>query len=109
MAARRSVVASIRAGRRLNSTSRRQSCATMSRFRALMSVIANVVCASSGTDKMSRMSRRVKPIEPAPIIAILMGLLISGCIVAGGRDVADLPDFDKLWDYNDPAATEQKF
>src|SRR5688500_531281 len=21
----------------------------------------------------------------------------------------DLPDFDKLWDYNDPAATEQKF
>jgi tetratricopeptide (TPR) repeat protein len=58
---------------------------------------------------MSRMSRRVKPIEPAPIIAILMGLIISSGIVAGGKAVSELPDFDKMWDYNDAAATEAKF
>jgi tetratricopeptide (TPR) repeat protein len=75
-----------------------------------MSVIANVVCASSGTAKMSRMSRRVKPIEPAPIMAILIGLFIAGCMVTGGCDVKqDLPDFDKMWDYGDPAATETNF
>jgi tetratricopeptide (TPR) repeat protein len=74
-----------------------------------VSVIANVVCASSGTAKMSRMRRRVKPIEPAPIIAILMGLFIAGSIVAGGTAVADLRDFDKLWNYQDPAATEKTF
>jgi tetratricopeptide (TPR) repeat protein len=74
-----------------------------------MSVIANVVPVSSGTDKMSRMRRRVKPIEPAPIIAILMGLFITSRIVAGGTAVADLPDFEKLWNYNDPAATERTF
>jgi tetratricopeptide (TPR) repeat protein len=32
-------------------------------------------------------------------LIILMTVMKSG----------DLPDFDKLWDYNDPAATEQKF
>jgi tetratricopeptide (TPR) repeat protein len=39
-----------------------------------------------------------------------MGLFIAGRIVAaGGTPVADLPDFDKLWNYQDPAATEKKF
>jgi tetratricopeptide (TPR) repeat protein len=43
-------------------------------------------------------------------MAILMGLFIAGCMVTGGRDVKqELPDFDKMWDYSDPAATEKKF
>jgi hypothetical protein len=37
---------------------------------------ANVVSASSGTPSTSRMSRRVNPIEPAPIIAILMAIVV---------------------------------
>ena len=56
------------------------------------------------------MSRRVKPIAVTPIIATFVGLVIAGCTVTGGRDVTQsLPDFDKMWDYNDPAATERKF
>jgi tetratricopeptide (TPR) repeat protein len=49
---------------------------------------------------MSRISRRVKPIEPAPIIAIFNG--IGGILHA-------MEDFDKLWRYADPAGTEAKF
>jgi tetratricopeptide (TPR) repeat protein len=65
--------------------------------------------ASYGTAKMSRMSRRVKTIEPAPIIAILVAMMIPAGILVGGPPVSELPAFDKLWNYNDPAATEAKF
>src|SRR5438093_6724954 len=78
----------------------RQSCATMSRLRELMSVMANVVSASSGTARMSRISRRVKPIDPAPIIAIFNGMRVI---------LPAMADFDKLWDYAHPAGTEKKF
>src|SRR5205809_4269353 len=80
--------------------SRRHSWATISRLRWLISVMAKVASANSGTARMSRISRRVKPIEPAPIIAIFKG--IGGILPA-------MADFDKLWDYQDPAGTEKKF
>jgi tetratricopeptide (TPR) repeat protein len=65
-----------------------------------MSVIAKVVSASSGTARMSRISRRVNPIDPAPIIAIFNAM---------GGILSAMADFDKLWNYHDPAGTEQKF
>src|SRR3954463_14412105 len=111
MADRRSVVATTWAGNPFASMSRRQSCATMSRFDGLISDMANTVSASSGTARMSRISRRVNPMEPAPIIAILMGmvfLLVSIVLLANPGETM-LPDFDKLWDYQHPAETEKKF
>src|SRR5215207_4714581 len=44
---------------------------------------------------------RVNGLESPAIIA----LLVAVAVAAGGP----LEDFDKLWDYNDPAATERKF
>lgn len=48
-----------------------------------------------------------------------VGLLPSACVLSNGCRVmnrdgtsdasSDLPDFDKLWDYNDPAGTAEKF
>jgi tetratricopeptide (TPR) repeat protein len=56
------------------------------------------------------MIRRVKPIGPVPVTAILMGSIMTGCIDTGGRGVKqELPDFDRMWNYNDPAATEAMF
>src|SRR5256885_8981948 len=49
----------------------------MSRLRLEMSVKANVVPASSGTATMSCIKVRVKPIEPAPIMAILRATFSS--------------------------------
>src|SRR6185503_17574880 len=44
------------------------------------------------------------------IIAILIGLFSAGCAATGGHEVnQELPAFDKLWNYNDPVATEAKF
>src|SRR5436309_232420 len=68
----------------------------MSRFRCEMSVNANVVSASSGTARMSRISRRVKPIEPAPIMAILMGMesridLIRVAVTITAMSTATIP------------------
>ena len=42
----------------------------MSRLRSLMSWKAKRVSANSGTQRMSRTSRRVKPMLPAPTMAI---------------------------------------
>src|SRR5258706_6567558 len=111
MAARRSVLASIVGGRLFASISRRQSWATMSRFGPLMSVMAKVVSASSGTARTSRISRRVNPMEPAPIIAILMGMLVllAWIVLMQNARETVAPDFDKLWDYSQPEATEKKF
>jgi len=68
------------------------------------------VSGDGATAKMSRMSRGVKRIGPASIVAIFVGLFATGCMTTGGRGVKrDLPDFDKLWNYADPAATEAKF
>jgi hypothetical protein len=59
---------------------------------------------------MSRMSRWAKPIGPAPIIAMVVGLVVMGCMATGGGGVKqELPEFDKMWNYSDPAATERKF
>src|SRR2546425_471269 len=77
MALRRSVVATIFAERLFASISRLQSCVTISRFRLEISVKVNVVSANSGTARMSRIKVRVKPIEPAPIMAILMATFLS--------------------------------
>src|SRR4051812_13624858 len=85
MARRRSVVASTFAGSLFASISRRQSWATMSRFAWLMSVMAKVVPWSSGTARMSRMSRRVKPIEPAPIMAMRRGDVEGMAADSSGR------------------------
>src|SRR3954466_12230924 len=76
-----------------------------------MSVMAKTVSASSGTARMSRISRRVKPMEPAPIIAILMGMvfLLASIVLLASNGETMLPDFDKLWDYQHPAETETKF
>src|SRR5689334_12561814 len=71
MALRRSVEDSIFAGSWLNSTSRLHSCVTISKLCWLISVKEKRVLANSGTAKRSRRSRRVKPMEPAPIMAIL--------------------------------------
>src|SRR3954463_3328733 len=112
MADRRSVVATTWAGNPFASMSRRQSCATMSRFDGLISDMANSVSVSSGTARMSRISRRVNPMEPAPIMAILMGMyvVLLAWIVLMQNTGGTVPtDFDKLWDYNTPAATETKF
>ncbi len=74
MASRRSVVVVIWAGRSLALMSRSASWATMSRLVAEMSIKAKWVSANSGTASMSCMSLRVKPIEPAPIMAIFNGM-----------------------------------
>ena len=62
------------AGSLLAAISRWHRRVTISRLRSEMSVRAKVVSANSGTASTSDMSRRVKPIEPAPIIAILRGM-----------------------------------
>ena len=49
--------------------SRSASCRTMSRLCALRSVKASVVSENSGTVSRSPMRRRVKPMDPAPIMA----------------------------------------
>ena len=45
------------------------------------------------------------------LISILFMLLVlMNCSTASSTHATpNLPDFDKLWDYNDPATTEQKF
>ena len=45
------------------------------------------------------------------IIVFLAILVIAGCSTESGpkEEVKSLPDFDALWDYNDPAGTEVKF
>src|SRR5438034_8674210 len=82
MATRRSVVEIMLAGSLLCSISRRQGCVTISSCRCEISVNAKVVSASSGTARMSRMSRRVNPIEPAPIMAIRIDTIppTVGCL-----------------------------
>ena len=49
--------------------------------------------------------------EPAPIIAILMGMvfLLASIVLLANPGETMLPDFDKLWDYQHPAETEKKF
>src|SRR5207244_1805010 len=74
-ARRRSVVAWIRAGSLLASMSRRHSAVTISRLRSEISVKAKTVSANSGTARMSCINRRVNPIDPAPIMAILNGMM----------------------------------
>ena len=74
MAARRSVVDETVAGSSLNSMSRLASWLTMSRLDWEMSMKAKWVSFSSGTARMSCMSLRVKPMEPAPIMAIFSGI-----------------------------------
>ena len=55
---------------------------------------------------MPRMSRRVNSFKPARIVAVFLAIMMPSAVLhAGGQ----LTDFDKLWDYNDPAATERKF
>src|SRR5437588_2045080 len=49
----------------------------MSRLRLEMSVKANVVSANSGTATISCIKVRVKPIEPAPIMAIFKVMFSS--------------------------------
>src|ERR1700704_3637967 len=77
MALRRSVVATILAGSLLASRSRVQSCVTISRFLLEISVKANIVLANSGTATISWSKVRVKPIESAPIRAILRAMYSS--------------------------------
>jgi hypothetical protein len=49
--------------------------------------------------------------EPAPIIAILIGMvfLLGSIVLLANPGETMLPDFDKLWDYQHPAETEKKF
>lgn len=45
------------------------------------------------------------------IVTILMASIVISCSKKGGQmsTTEDLPNFDKLWDYNNPSGTEAKF
>jgi tetratricopeptide (TPR) repeat protein len=45
------------------------------------------------------------------VLVFVIVLMIAGCATESGpkKETKSLPDFDALWDYNDPAQTEVKF
>ena len=49
------------------------------------------------------------PTALTPLLALLPTLLLAAMAMADMPPSASLPDFDALWDYNDPAGTEAKF
>jgi hypothetical protein len=63
------------AGSLFSLISRLHKAHTIFRFVLEISVKANSVSASSGTVRISLMSPRVKPTEPAPIMATLIGIM----------------------------------
>ena len=43
-------------------------------------------------------------------ILILLAVVVTvGCSVESKRGIQSLPDFDALWNYDDPKQTEMKF
>ena len=45
------------------------------------------------------------------VFVLLMVLIVAGCATESGpkKETKSLPDFDALWDFNDPGQTELKF